>query len=163
MVASYQGKLQSVTRESYPHVEQFMSRSFVTVTPDTDIYLAMDLILGRSSSAAMVVDSEKEKNLLGIVSEKDMLRIVTQNSYENESHGGPVSLFMTEHDKIISVTPHTGLNEVAQHFLDYPFKKIPVLEDTRLVGIVRRWDVLRVVCDFHKKRLKYMKQAATSH
>ncbi|CAM2009827.1 CBS domain-containing protein [Acanthopleuribacter pedis] len=157
MVSSYQGKLHELEKEKYPTVAEIMSRSFVTVTPDTDIYAAMDIILAKNASAALVVDPDHSNVLLGIVSEKDMLRLITQDSYENIPHGGGVINYMTPADKVVHARPDMGLNHVAELFINTPFKKVPVLENGKLVGIVRRWEVLSKISQIYKQNIEYLK------
>ena len=154
MVTSYQGKLQEPKRERYPNAKAFMSKSFVTVSPDTDIYQAMKVLLKYRVSGAPVMDSNGE--MVGIVTEKDCLYLAAHDTYENDRHGGPVSNFMTT--EVLTLTPETGLSEVAQIFMDTPYRKLPVLDNGKLVGVVRRSDVLEVIQVFHKKRAQYMKQ-----
>ena len=46
-----------------------------------------------------------------------------------------------------SVTPDTSLLEVATKFIDSPIKRLPVMEQGRLVGQISRSDVLRAIDD----------------
>ena len=153
MVSSYQGRMQAPVRESYPNVGEFMSRSHVCVRPDTDIYKAVELIVKNSVSGACVTD--EENNLLGIISEKDCLKLATQDAYESTPHGGPVSNYMTT--DVMTLTPESGLHDTAEIFINNPYKKLPVLRDGKLVGVVRRHDVLAVIGDFYKKRMDYIR------
>lgn len=157
MVTSYHVKLHELEKEKLPTAAEIMSASFVTVVPDTDIYAAMDMILAKNASAALVVDPDQTNTLLGIVSEQDMLRLITQDSYENIPHGGSVVNYMTPAEKIVHATPDMALGRVAELFINSPFKKVPVLEHGKLVGIVRRWDVLRKVSQIYKQNNKYLK------
>lgn len=154
MVASYQGKLMEPVKETYPITESFMSRSFVTVKPDTDIYEAMDILLENRISGAMVVDDFG--TLVGFISEKDCLKLTTSDSYEQSQHGGPVAQYMTR--RVVTIHTNMGLAQVAQTFLKHPFRKLPVMERNRLVGVVRRRDVLEAIQDFFGKRTEYMRK-----
>jgi len=149
MVSSYQGVMQTPVREEYPRVGEFMSRSFATIGPDEDIYEAVKLILSKKVSGCCVVD--KENRLLGIISEKDCLRLAVQDAYESTPHGGPVRNYMSTN--VVTLTPESGLNAAAQIFLNNPYKKLPVLNGSRVVGVVRRIDILEVVEAYYKKRM----------
>lgn len=153
MVVSYQGKLSEPGPEVYPHAESFMSTSYMTVSPQTDIYQAMDILLKNQISAAMVVD--EFGTLVGIISEKDCLKLATSDSYEQLQPGGPVANYMTS--KLVTIDAATGLAEIAQIFLDNPYKKLPVKKQGRLVGVVRRRDVLAAIQDFFGKRTEYLR------
>ncbi len=153
MVSSYQGRMQAPVRESYPSVGEFMTRSHVCLKPDTDIYEAVHLIVKHKVSGACVTD--EDNNLVGIISEKDCLKLANQDAYESTPHGGPVSNYMTTN--VVTLTPESGLNETAEIFINNPYKKLPVLQGKKLVGVVRRHDVLAVIGDFYKKRMNYMR------
>lgn len=153
MVVSYQGKLSEPEREAYPVTETFMSTSFTTVKPETDIYQAMEILLKNQVSGAMVVD--EFNSLVGIVSEKDCLKLATEDSYQQHQPGGPVANYMTK--EVVTIDASTGLTQVAQMFLEFPYKKLPVLKQGRLVGVVRRRDVLAAIRDFYGKRTEYLR------
>jgi len=153
MVSSYQGHLKEPVREEYPSVGSFMSKSYLQVTPDTDIYTVMSKVLKERVSGALVV--EGEDNLLGIVSEKDLLRLATQDTYSSEPSGGPASAYMNT--DLITLSPEQGLGDAADIFVKTPYKKLPVLENGKLVGVVRRHNVLEVIEDYYKRRMKYLR------
>lgn len=154
MVASYQGKMKDPERQHFPHVKEFMSRSFIQFTPDTDIFTATKEILNAGVTGAPVVDDQDR--LVGMISERDCLKLINQSSYENVLPGGPIENYMTPGVDCLTVTPESGLDEVARIFLQHGFKKIPVIEGEKLVGLVRRSDALRAMNDFYKQRQKYM-------
>ena len=153
MVSSYQGHLQEPVREAHPLVEGFMCRSVLTVSPDTDIYQVMSRVIEDGVSAAMVVD--EDQRLLGIVSEKDLLKLAHRDAYSAEPSGGPASAYMTR--GMVTVHAGQGLMDMAELFAHHPYKKLPVLQDGKLVGVVRRQDVLRVIDEHHKQRMKFLR------
>ena len=152
MVSSYQGHIQEREREAYPRLRSFMSKSFLKIPADLDIYEAIALILKNQVSGAPVVDENGK--LVGIISEKDCLRLATQDSYESNPAGGPVRSYMTT--EVLTVSPDMGLNELAHIFVSNPYKKLPVLDNGRLVGVVRRRDALAAIQEFYKKRMAYI-------
>lgn len=156
MVSSYQGKLKEPERQEFPHVKDFMSRSFIKFQPGTDIFTATKEILDAGVTGAPVVD--EQDRLIGMISERDCLKLVNQSSYENVLPGGAVENYMTQGSDCITVTPLAALDEVARLFLQHGFKKIPVIDGEKLVGLVRRADALRALNDFYKQRQLYMKK-----
>ena len=152
MVSNYQGKLQEPVRDTYPRVGEFMSRSFLEIRPDMEIYQAMALLLKHKVTGAAVVDDNKR--LVGIISEKDCLKLVAHDAYDNVPRGGSVESYMTT--KVVTLQPSSGLNEAAHIFINNPYKKLPVLDKGKLVGVVRRRDVLAVIQEFHKKRMNFI-------
>lgn len=154
MVSNYQGHLQDPVRVAYPRVSEFMSKSYLKISPELDIYQAMSLILKRKVSAAIVVGSDDL--LVGIVSEKDLLKLATQDTYSSEPIGGPVSEYMTK--EVESVTSQQGLNEVADLFINNPYRQIPVLDEGKIVGVVDRRGLLLVIEEFYHRRMKFLRQ-----
>ncbi len=153
MVSSYQGHIQAPVREEYPCVGAFMSKSFVAVPPEMDVYHAMGILVRERVSGLLVV--EARDHLLGIVSEKDLLKLCHRDSYSGNQTGGPVSAYMTT--SLLTLTPDQGLHEAVEIFTKTPYKKLPVLEGGRLVGVVRRRDVLIVIEDFYTKQMKFLR------
>lgn len=95
--------------------------------------------LARSPFPALpVVDDHR--NLIGVLSEKDCLRTLSQWAYENIS-GGTVGDYMSPLD--VRVHPEMDLLTAARAFLECNFSCLPVTEDDKLVGFVHRHDVLK--------------------
>jgi CBS domain-containing protein len=78
--------------------------------------------------------------VVGMLSEKDCLRTVSQWAYEGIS-GGTVSDSMSELE--VRITPEMDLLNAARAFLECNFSCLPVTENDRLVGFVHRHDVLK--------------------
>lgn len=153
MVSSYQGKLQEPTRFEYPKAGEFMSRAFNTVKPDTNVYHAIDMLLEDGVSGLPVVDDLGK--LVGFISEKDCLALTNREAYESNRQGGPVADFMTK--DVMVIAEHTGLSEVAELFTKHPFRKFPVVrQDGKLIGLIRRRDVLAVIRSFYKQAMDYV-------
>lgn len=120
-----------------PIARQIMKTNLVTLRPDMDIYAAIKALLRHRVSGAPVID--EKKNLVGVLSEKDCLKIFAHGAYNNLP-GGIVSDYMSKTTQSISLS--AGLFEIADIFLKFPFRRLPVVEEGRLVGQVSRRDVL---------------------
>ena len=118
-----------------------MITRLITLTRDMDVYFAIGLLLKNRISGAPVIDDD---NLVGILSEKDCLRIFANGSFY-DMPGGPVSKFMT--DVVSTVKPNSDLFSVADVFLQHNFRRMPVVEGKKLVGQISRRDVLRAIQD----------------
>ena len=152
MVDSYAGKRYEPERKAYPVTRKFMTRSFVKVYPDTDIWEVMDLFVKHKITGAPVID--RSGRLLGMVSERDCLKLVANTTYDNQLTGGPVSDYMSTNP--LTVGPDEGLNAVAQLFLKHPFKRLPVIDRGRLVGVVTRRNVLTVMKKYHRHQQRHL-------
>jgi CBS domain-containing protein len=60
--------------------------------------------------------------------------------YHSED-GGPVAAFMN--GDVVTVEAHTPVTEIAEQFARNPFRRMPVVEQGRVIGIISRRDVLR--------------------
>jgi CBS domain-containing protein len=137
--------------------QDVMTTKVVTVAPDTPVAEIAKLLLERQISAVPVVG--EDRRLLGIVSEGDLIHGLGQEGAKRswwldllassqtraeahlKSHGRLAWDVMTR--SVISVTPDTPLPEIARLLEARRIKRVPVLHDGELVGIVSRADLLR--------------------
>ena len=125
-------------------VKDYMNTQIVTLTPDTDVMAAINIFIRRGIGSAPVVDDAGQ--MVGMLSEKDCLKVALTASYEGVS-GGPVKEFMTAN--VIGVAPETPILQVASMFVDSNFKRYPVIKDGKLLGLVSRANVLRAINDLY--------------
>jgi CBS domain-containing protein len=118
--------------------KQAMSRGMVTLHPDMDVLEALRILVEERVSGAPVMD--QVGNLLGILTERDCMHIALAAGYHSED-GGPVSAFMTR--DVVTVEAHTPVTEIAERFAGSHFRRLPVVEQGRVIGIISRRDVLR--------------------
>lgn len=121
-----------------PLVKDFMTKALITLGPDTDIFAAIDILLKNRISGAPVVDARKR--LIGILSEKDCLRVFASGAF-HQLVGGIVADYMSKN--LTTVDPEDDLFKVAGLFFKNSFRRLPVLDDGVLVGQVSRRDVLQ--------------------
>jgi CBS domain-containing protein len=121
-------------------VRDAMSAASVTFTPETDVLDAIHALVEQRVSGAPVIDAQG--NLVGVISERDCLRVTVMASYHGE-RAGPVREFMSR--SVETVDADTSVLDVAQLFLTRPYRRYPVVSDNRLVGIISRRDVLRTL------------------
>ncbi|HFD39995.1 MAG TPA: CBS domain-containing protein [Anaerolineae bacterium] len=108
-----------------------MTTQPVTVGEDTTVAQALAVIEEHKLRHLPVVD--KEGALVGIVSEKDLLRA------ENDD---PVKGVMTR--DVITVTEYTAIEEAARIMADHKISSLPVMRDGRLVGIITETDLFNI-------------------
>jgi len=118
--------------------KDYMSANLITFAPDMDILSAMSQLIEKRISGGPVVD--KQGNLVGILSEKDCLRVALQASYHSES-AGTVAEYM--HKEVKTVEAGASIVDVATLFLNDEYRRYPVMQDNRLVGQISRRDVLK--------------------
>jgi CBS domain-containing protein len=118
--------------------KQAMSRGLVTLHPEMDVLEALRILVEQRLSGAPVVD--QIGNLIGMLTERDCMRIALGAGYHSED-GGRVENFMTR--SVVTVDANTPVTEIAERFASSHFRRLPVMEQGRLIGIISRRDVLK--------------------
>ena len=138
--------------------KDIMMRKLIKVRPDTTILDAARLLLRKRVSGVPVVDQDDK--LLGFLSELDVLRIVTSDDFENEyfEESDPVSAFMTPY--VHTVPSDMGIFSIAHLFVQHRIRKLPVVENGVLVGLVRRRDVIAGIGKMRKRRYFWRRRGA---
>ncbi len=124
-------------------VTEYMARRLLTFTPETKVFDALQMLLKKNYSGAPVVD--EAGNLVGVLSEADLMRVAIQGSY-HEDTSGLVGDFMNE--KVVTISPDLDLYSVAEMFIKFHYKRFPVVSAGKLVGMISRRDVLLGVEDW---------------
>ena len=123
-------------------VRRYMATQVVTFTPEMRIREAVATLVKYSYTGAPVIDPDG--TLVGMLSEKDCLRVAVLANAEGASEALVGDFMTTEVD---SVAPDADLLDVAQRFVGAPYKRLPVVERGKLVGQISRIDVLRAIAD----------------
>ena len=126
---------------SLPRIGEFMDAVVPTLSPETRIMEAVDFLLHHRVTGAPVVDSDGD--LVGIVTETDLLRLVTQGIDGQPPTEGTVAEYMTT--DVVTVAPTVDIYSVAGMFLKNKFRRLPVVKNGKIVGSITRYDLLRVV------------------
>ncbi len=121
-------------------VKDYMLTNLVTVFPEMDVMDAIHLMLQNRVSGVPVVD--KLGNIVGTLSERDCMKVALNASYHEEK-GGRVFQFMSR--GAVTIDADTSLVKAAEMFFEQPYRFYPVMDNTRLVGQLRRSDVLRAL------------------
>lgn len=138
--------------------KDIMTTTVITVGPETEVTEIAKTLTGRRISAVPVVDPDG--HIVGIVSEGDLIRRA-ENGTEKErgswwltlftepeqlakeyskAHGRRADEVMTR--KVITVTVETPVAEIAGILAQNHIKRVPVLRDGVVVGIVSRANLL---------------------
>lgn len=128
-----------------PTARDWMTRDVLTLSPEDDLFHAIDELLANSFAAAPVIDGDR--CLLGMLTEKDCLRVLSNVAYEDDLHdGGKVGEYQSTIRAICG--PEMDLFRVANLFLSTNFPLLPVVEGGKLCGVISRRDLLRGVRAF---------------
>jgi len=110
-------------------VAEVMNRNVLAVDPTASIGEAAEKMMEAGVGAVVVV--EDMVRLVGIITERDILRAVAQRARAAEAR---VRQWMTE--SVVTIDPETTLEEAARMMFERNFRHLPVTKEGRLLGIV---------------------------
>lgn len=114
-----------------------MTDRVVTIGPDAFLQEAIEVILTMQVSGLPVVDSQGR--LIGIISEFALLA----TAYDAKTACETVGQHMTA--DVLTVNADDPIRSVADQFIVHRVRRVPVLDQGRLVGLITRRDVLKAV------------------
>jgi CBS domain-containing protein len=112
-------------------------RDVVTTQPHRTLMEVVALLSSKGIGAVVVADAGK--NVLGIISERDVMRAIGATGAA--ALGEPVSRHMTV--KVFSVTEDTPIDSVMETMTNGRFRHVPVVANGQLVGLVSIGDVVK--------------------
>jgi CBS domain-containing protein len=129
--------------KNYKSIRDYMVLKPITFHPDQSIHDVIKVMVRKKISGAPVVDEKNE--LIGVISEKDCLRVMVDSAYHNLP-AGKVSEYMTH--SVITIHDDETIVDVADKFLKTNYKRFPVVnKQGKLVGQISRSDLLRATKD----------------
>jgi predicted transcriptional regulator len=128
-----------------------MTTGLLVFRPEQTILEVIEALIKRRVSGAPVVDDQGR--LVGVVSELDCLRMLASDEFyfEQQEEGALVSQFMSSGGR--TIPPDLGMYAISHYFLTSPIRRLPVVENEKLIGQVGRRDVLRGMEAMSRKRL----------
>lgn len=140
-------------------IGEIMTKTIYTASPDDSIKKIVELIYGYRISGVPVVNSEGE--LVGIISEKDILKAIyptygefhedlfrnmdfeeMEKRYNDVTNLKALDLMTKD---VISVSPDAPALKVASLMLLEKIRRVLVVENKKLVGIVSQGDIHQAI------------------
>ncbi|NVB40651.1 CBS domain-containing protein [Pseudenhygromyxa sp. WMMC2535] len=128
-----------------PSVESIMNRRVEAFEPDLPIAEAIQLLLRRGYSGAPVVDGEGKP--IGVLSEHDCVGVLAESLYEDWPTGK-----VGDHMVKDPVTVDVGQDVLAaaRAFAKAKLRRLPVVREGKLVGLLTRRDLMRALDDLRR-------------
>jgi len=115
-------------------VRDIMTSSVDWVTPDTTVVEIAQLMKKNDVGSIPIC---QDNNLIGIVTDRDIVMKVIADG-RNTNNISCKDIMSTD---IISVTPDQDVHEAANMMSKYQIRRLPVLENGKIVGIVAIGDL----------------------
>ncbi len=119
------------------YASELMSEPVITLDPEATLDEAAALFEDRRFRHVPVLD--ERRRIIGVLSDRDLLRASRGDDRENLR----VADLMATH--VLTAAPDTLLREIARLLLLHRIGCMPIVEETTLVGIITRSDLLRAL------------------
>ena len=116
-------------------VRDAMTARVITLRETDSVLNGLKLLVKEGISGAPVVS--KDQQVIGMVTEFDLLLAIDHVGEEF-----PISRVM--HKEVLSVGPDTDLEEARHVILTHNYRRLPVVDGGKLIGILSRRDILRI-------------------
>ena len=113
------------------NAKDIMTRDIITVSPTMSVKNLVLALIKNQISGAPVAD--KNGKIVGVVSEADLIA----------KNGKDVKSIMSKN--IISVSEETSVEEIARLMTAHAIKRMPVMKEGAMVGIVSRADIVSAI------------------
>lgn len=121
-----------------PTVGELMTKNVCTIEKDSDAFKASETMVSRGVGSIVIVDKGRP---IGIVTERDLLVKVVARKKDPSST--KVAEIMST--PLISIRPRSHVREAAKLMVDYNIRRLVVLENETLVGILSIRDLTRSI------------------
>ena len=120
------------------NARDIMTRKVYTISLEASAQEVAQLLSGKGISGVPVID--KAGKMIGIVTEADIIAKVDRTGLRVADIMSP---------EIIAVDEETGVGEIAMLLTERKIKRVPVMQNGKLVGIVCRADIVQAVAQGH--------------
>ncbi|UCE82593.1 MAG: CBS domain-containing protein [Deltaproteobacteria bacterium] len=132
------------------YVGRKMTTDLVTVTPDTPLVKARDLLREHNIKQVPVVDAQG--TLVGILTDRDIKQAwaspaTTLSIYELTYVLQKLTVESVMVKDLITITPDATIERAAKILHDRKIGSLPVVEGDKLVGIITSTDLMEVLLD----------------
>ena len=125
-----------------------------STTPDTLVFDALKVMAEKNVGALLVMEGNQLK---GIFSERDYARKVVLKG--ESSHNIAIQNVMTS--GVISVTPDQSIEDCMALMTGKHIRHLPVLENSKLVGMISIGDVVKAIISQHEDTIKQLENYIT--
>lgn len=131
-------------------VKDIMKKNVLVLNKDATVKDVLDLMVENYAGSVIILENDK---IVGIITERDILsRVVSMG----KSLDTKVSEVMTKN--VITISPHEKIEKAAEIMTENKIKKLPVVENGKLVGIITLTDIVASGVKLEDEILKELSQ-----
>lgn len=119
-------------------LRKIVETNISTVNCQTHAYVAMNLLVKENVTGLPVLGDEGQ--VVGIVTEKDFLSLLVSHEDIDDK---VVSDFMTR--DVTSFDAGDSAVDLCDYFLERPIRMVPVTENGKYIGVVRRREIIYLI------------------
>ena len=117
-------------------VKNIMTKEVIAINPGASIADAANLMTSKSVSSLVVAEKGKP---IAVISENDVIRGILSKKTK-------VKDVMSKNFMLIS--PMTKFSEISRHLRNGKFRRFPVVENDKLIGLITETDIIEATRDF---------------
>ena len=119
-----------------------MQTTVISVKKDAPVFHAIELLSKNNITGLPVIDDDM--NVIGIITEKDVITLL----YTVKDKNTPVEDFMTK--DVVTFDHEDSMIDVTDCFAKNNFRRVPVLAEGKLVGILSKKDIIAYILKMRK-------------
>ncbi|MCS5619214.1 MAG: CBS domain-containing protein [Myxococcota bacterium] len=130
-----------------------MTSPGIVVNPEMSVFTAIPILIKNKVTGCPV--TTPDGMLLGILSELDCMKVIASDAFYADDYSNSdilVSRYMT--DDCLTITADMGIFRIANISLEHTLRRIPVVEDGKLIGQVTRSNVLKGIQLMRKSKVR---------
>ena len=125
------------------NILQAKSKIIFSVSPDSSVYNALEVMFEKNVSALLVLENEKP---VGIFTERDYARNVALKG--KNSRDTKMSEIMTKN--LITIDPDYKIDDAMRLMTEKFIRHLPVIENDKLIGVISIGDLVKYLIEEQK-------------
>jgi CBS domain-containing protein len=128
-----------------------MSAPGIVLRPEMNLFKAIPIMVKNNITGCPVTDSSAR--LLGILSELDCMKVLASDAFHADDYTSDILVGKYMTTDVLTVAPDVGIFRIANLFFEHTLRRIPVLEEDRLIGQISRREVLKGIQRMRNDRI----------
>ena len=121
--------------------QDIMTKNPRTVTPETDVREAAQIMKSENVGVVPVVESSGSKKLVGLLTDRDIAVRVVANDLDPKK----TQVKQVASENLVTLSPNDSTDAAVKAMRDNGLRRMPVVEDSRIIGIVSLGDLAQAM------------------